>query len=716
MPILILLLCLHSLKIALIPFLSAVLVGSSIFLIHNYSVIENPITSFFGEEVQVRGKASADSALIPEKVVGSRKLPSRGTFLMRAEEVSDGSSILRIRAPIRVFIDSNVSIYPGQEIRITGEIFQSNERGVSANLTAKNENLVIGNAPRILKALEVVRVGLRNQAANIGGDSASLLPGIIIGDTTLQSRQFTDQMRSAGLSHLTAVSGANFAIVGTFVYLLLGYFIPNRRVRIPVTLISLIFFILLVRPSPSVLRAAVMTGIYFLSRFSGRKSDSEQSLAVAISILLLVNPFLAFEAGFILSVLATAGLIYLAEPIAERINAPKMVRELISIPIAATLACSPYLALLTGSINLGIVILNIAVAPIIPVITILTFLATLTVSIFPSISLLLLNVANLGSHWVVLVSSLEVKFPTLGVGPIYLIALLGLVIINLKRNLISKKVKKALIIFLIIFFMSGSLQGALFPGKNWLVGQCDVGQGDALLIRVAKDSAILFDAGPDPKLLKKCLDQFGINYLPLVVISHEHADHYQGLTGIGNIGEIWTNHKFSNELKIVSREVKAGTLAKIGNVQLEVIWPKNGSEVFESLSGDGSLENNRSLVILASVEDVQILITGDIEPAAQMEILKEVSEIDLEIVKVPHHGSRYQIDELFQSAELFLVSVGKNNYGHPNPELLGRLRELGTVHRTDKSGPVAIAFKERESHPVFSLRRLRKDWWRFSWQ
>jgi len=309
-----------------------------------------------------------------------------------------------------------------------------------------------------------------------------------------------------------------------------------------------------------------------------------------------------------------------------------------------------------------------------------------------------------------------VKFPTLGVGPIYLIALLGLVIINLKRNLISKKVKKALIISLILFFMSGSLQGALFPGKNWIVGQCDVGQGDALLIRVAKDSAILFDAGPDPKLLKKCLKQFGINYLPLVVISHEHADHYQGLTGIDNIGEIWTNHKFSNELKIVSREVKAGTLAKIGNVQLEVIWPKNGSEVFESLSGDGSLENNRSLVILASVEDVQILITGDIEPAAQMEILKEVSEIDLEIVKVPHHGSRYQIDELFQSAELFLVSVGKNNYGHPNPELLGRLRELGTVHRTDKSGPVAIAFKERESHPVFSLRRLRKDWWRFSWQ
>lgn len=679
-------------------------------------MVDSPITKFLGKEVQVLGTVRTDSAIIPEKVIGSRKLPSRATFLMRADEVSDGISTLKIRAPIRIFNREKVSIYPGQRIRVNGKIIPSNERGISVNLIAQDDPEFLGKAPRLLQALEVVRVGLRNQAASIGGDSASLLPGIIIGDTSLQSREFTDQMRSAGLSHLTAVSGANFAIVGTFVYLILGFFIPNRRIRIPVTLVSLIFFILLVRPSPSVLRAAVMSGIYFLSRYTGRKNDAEQSLAVAISILLLINPYLAFEAGFILSVLATAGLIYLAGPIAERISAPKIVRELISIPIAATLACSPYLALLTGSLNLGIIILNIAVAPLIPVITILSFLATLTVPIFPEISLLLLNIANLGSHWIVFISSLQTKFPTLGVGPVYLVVLLVLVIIHLKRNLTTQIVKKRLLIGFILFVIFGSLQGFLFPGKNWLVGQCDVGQGDALLIRVASESAILFDAGPDPKLLKRCLKQFGIKELPLVVISHEHSDHYEGLSGIENIGEIWTNHEFSKDLKFAIRSVKAGTIAKIGNVQLEVIWPKSGNEEFESVSGDGSLENNRSLVLLVSVGNMQVLVTGDIEPAAQSEILKEISNLDLEIIKVPHHGSKYQVDELFQSADLFLVSVGKNNYGHPNPELINRLGELGYVHRTDKSGPVAITMKEQAGQPVFSLRRLRKDWWRFSWQ
>ena len=698
------------------PFFGALIVGSLIFLIHNFSVVKNPITNFIGQEVHVRGKASSDSLTIAEKVVGSRKLPSRGTFLMRAEEIRDGVSSLSTRAPIRVFSKSKEPIYPGQEISVTGALFQSKERGISANLNAHDETLDFGNAPLILKTLENVRVSLRNQAAAIGGESASLLPGIIIGDTSLQSRQFTDQMRSAGLSHLTAVSGANFAIVGTFVFLLLGFIIPDKKVRIPVTLMSLIFFILLVRPSPSVLRAAVMTGIYFLSRYSGRKNDAKQSLAVAIAVLLLINPFQAFEAGFILSVLATAGLIYLAGPIAERIRAPKIVRELISIPVAATLACSPYLAMLTGSINLGIIVLNIAVAPIVPVLTILTFLATLTVLPLPAISLLMLNLANLGGKWIVLISSFHNKFPTFGVGPIYLIALLGLIVIVTRNSSINQKVQRPLIIFLALFIISGSMQGALFPGKNWLVGQCDVGQGDALLIHVARDSAILFDAGPDPKLLKKCLNQFGIQELPLVVISHEHADHYEGIVGIESVGEIWTNHKFSNEFKFSSNEVKAGMSAKVGNVQLEVIWPKSGSEEFESLLGDGSLENNRSLVILATIEEVQILITGDIEPAAQLEVAREIADIDLEIIKVPHHGSKYQIDELFESAELFLVSVGKNSYGHPNPNLMRRLEMLGTVHRTDKSGPVAIALKERGSHPVFSLRRLRKDWWRFSWQ
>ncbi len=690
--------------------------GSAIYLLHNYSVIRNEIREFVGKDVEVIGTVRSDPSLTSEKVIGSRKTPSRYTFLMRAELIRDGYSQLKTRTQVRVFYTSPIAIYPGTEIRISGRVFPSKERRVSVNLSGVEGSVVIRESSQVLESLEKVRIGLRNQAKALGGDSASLLPGIIIGDTSLQSKKFTEEMRTAGLSHLTAVSGANFAIVGTFVYHLLGFVFPNRRLRIPMTLISLFFFILLVRPTPSVLRAALMAGIYFLSKFSGRKNSAEKALGATISILLLVNPFLAFEAGFILSVLATAGLIYLAEPIAQRIPGPKMISEVISIPVAATLACSPYLALLAGSINLGIIFMNIAVAPVIPIITILSFIATLALSIFPALSVLLLTIANFGSKWIVLVSSLQKFFPTIGIAPIYLVILLILVAYLLKASSRKLRYSKLLVTLFLLFVVFGSLQSFRFPGRNWAVGQCDVGQGDALLIRVDLHSAILFDAGPSPQLLARCLKEFGVTYLPLVVITHEHADHYEGVRNLKNIGEIWTNHQFNEELGITTKSVKAGYSASIGKVQLDVIWPMSGDEEFESINGDGSLENNRSLVVLAKVDDLQILITGDIEPAAQSEVLKSFAELDLDIIKVPHHGSKYQVMELFDSAELFLVSVGINSYGHPNPQLMSQLTERGTVHRTDTSGPVAIGLSRKEVDPVFSLRTLRKDWWRFSWQ
>jgi competence protein ComEC len=714
--LLILIVLRKSVRLQILPLIFAVLIGSAIYLLHNYSVISNEIRGFVGKEVEVIGTVRSDLSSTKEKVIGSRKIPSRYTFLLRAELIRDGNSQLKTRTQVRVFYASPISIYPGTEIRLLGRIFPSKERGVSVNLTGVEGTAVIVESSQVLESLEKVRIGLRDQAKALGGDSASLLPGIIIGDTSLQSKKFTEEMRTAGLSHLTAVSGANFAIVGSFVYHLLGFIFPYRRLRIPMTLISLFIFILLVRPSPSVLRAALMAGIYFLSKFSGRKNSAEKALSAAISILLLFNPYLAFEAGFILSVLATAGLIYLADPIAQRIPGPKIIGELISIPIAATLACSPYLAFLAGSMNLGIIFMNIAVAPVIPIITILSFIATLAVTMYPSLSALLLTMANVGSKWIVFVASLQKVFPTIGISPIYLVILLIIVIYLLKASGSRLHNSKLLATLFLLFVILGSLQSFRFPGKNWVVGQCDVGQGDALLVRVDSHSAILFDAGPSSQLLERCLKEFGVTNLPLVVITHEHADHYEGVRSLKNIGEIWTNHQFNAELGIASKSVKAGYSASIGKVELDVIWPQDGDEEFESINGDGSLENNRSLVVLATVDDFRILITGDIEPAAQSEVLHSLSELDLDVIKVPHHGSKFQVMELFDSAELFLVSVGPNSYGHPNPLLMSQLTERGTVHRTDKSGPVAIGLSRKEVDRVFSLRTLRKDWWRLSWQ
>jgi len=458
-----------------------------------------------------------------------------------------------------------------------------------------------------------------------------------------------------------------------------------------------------------------MALVFLIAKISGRKNVATNALAIAIAFLLLINPFQAFEAGFILSVLATSGLIFLAPSIAERIKGPKFVGEMISIPTAATLFCSPYLMFLSGELNLSAIPLNIAVAPAVPFVTILAFLATILAIPTSLLADFLLFFANFGTSWIVYVSTWSDKVPSLVTSP-SVILLIGLAVI-LYQKLDSRLTFKFFIPFTLLLILLVSSQRLVFPGKDWKVGQCDVGQGDALLVNLGGGSAILFDAGPDTRSLDRCLDLFRISKLPLIFISHAHADHYQGLIDLKGreIGEIWSNSATNTfgDKPIEIKEVRKGLSAELGEVSLEILWPETGKENFDSIQGDGSGENNRSVVALVTVSGKKLLVTGDIEPGAQGRLLEQLPDLDL--IKVPHHGSKFQDLRLFESAEVFLISVGANSYGHPNEGLISHLEQLGQVFRTDKDGAIALAWQGGRSNEILSARLLGKEWWRISW-
>lgn len=691
----------------------ATLIGVIIIQIHFLALSNEKLRTVFGDSIVVTGTVASDPQLTRERVSGSKYYKPRTSFLMRLQSVAHGNVETKFRLPVRVILDetSRVRIHAGMEISLSGRLSETKEQRVSAIFYGRAESIQIVDEPALMQSLEKVRIALREAATKLGTDSAALIPGLVVGDTSLQSTRLSENMRQAGLNHLTAVSGANFAIVGTFVFSALAFLFPSRRPRIVITSIALFFFVLLVRPTPSVLRASIMTGSYLLARFLGLENQAKNSLASAVLLLLLINPLQAFEPGFILSVLATSGLIYLAPSISQKLIGPTPIRELVAIPVAATLACSPYLMFLSGSINLGTIAMNVLVAPVVGVITISGFLAMLLSLPLPNLASLFIYLADFGCRWIVSIAKLNGNFPTLSGAPWILILIAATVAISMKTIR-----KQAL---LIAFFLLILTSYSTFPGKDWEIGQCDVGQGDALLVRVAKHEAVLFDAGPDPKLLKECLSEFGIRKLPLVILSHQHADHFNGITGIDSrkVGEIWVNHDFPDlaDFRRNMKVVSTGYRARVGDVNLEVIWPARGDEIFETITGDGSLENNRSLVIKVELEGVGLLVTGDIEPGAQREILKRNDLNDISILKVPHHGSKYQEMELFRRSDVFLISVGANNYGHPNPELISELESLGAVERTDKSGAIALEWNEREPKPVFSVRRLGKEWWRLNW-
>jgi competence protein ComEC len=248
-----------------------------------------------------------------------------------------------------------------------------------------------------------------------------------------------------------------------------------------------------------------------------------------------------------------------------------------------------------------------------------------------------------------------------------------------------------------------------WPAANWLLIACEVGQGDALVLSTGEpDSAVVVDTGPDPGLMDACLDRLGIGTIPLLVLTHLHADHIDGLAGAiegRSVGAIavgpgrdpvgaWagvSRQAAGRQIPLV--EFNPGIHWESGQLGLTVLGPK------KEFRGTDSDPNNDSLVVMAEREGERILLSGDIEIEAQQALLNAKLDLDADVLKVPHHGSAKLLDRFVEavSPRVAVIGVGVNNdYGHPSSRALDLLRQDGveTVLRTDQQGDVSIGLVE----------------------
>ena len=703
----------------------SLLVGCGIYSLH-LATLQNSLLANIAQDrgaVVLHAKVTSDIKSTTPKVQGSQLNRSQNSFVVRATYVEWDGKESSIRLPVRVLSKYNPEISLGDDIEISGNLIITREKRVAATLITDDAPKILRSAGKLSELLNQIRDEFRGQSARFNSNAGALVPGMILGDTSLQTPGFTSQMRRSGLSHLTAVSGANFAIVSALVLWLSKLLFGRLVIQLLTTSSFLILFLLLVRPSPSVLRAGVMAAVILLARATGNKRNAASALAAAIALLLLLDPFQSHDPGFVLSVLATSGLIFLAPKITSRLQIwlPKWLAEVFGVSLAATVLCTPYILYLSGEISALSVLFNVLAAPAVAPITIIGFISVLLLPI-SWLSVFLLTVATSLANWIVFVASLSLSTPTLQFNPLLLIFICFV-------GLLIRKTKRLLLFLLLAGVLIINLTPRLgFPGSKWQVVQCDVGQGDALAISLGNGSGLLFDTGPDPTLIDRCLRILKIDKLPLIVISHNHADHTYGLMGATRnrvVGEIWSNGnvELPEDLKSINRVVKQGDTAQIGGTLLEVLWPKSDLSVsYSTLPGDGSAENNHSLVIKVIHNGVSILITGDIEPEAQREILLRGYLSAIDILKVAHHGSRFQNQEFLQTTQpkVALISVGSgNSYGHPDPALLDSLGEMGSdVRRTDLHGPIAVGwrFDGGLKRYIFTMTDMRKEWWRVQWR
>lgn len=635
------------------------------------------------------------------------------SFEASLTQFEGGNTLHQTAIPVRVStsVPEADRFVIGEKVRLIGDA-RFNEISTQTVLNLNAHSVESLERPVFLSAMDATREHLRDSSSRLEGWAAELIPGLAVGDTELVSNELNSAMKTAALTHLTAVSGANCAII-TGLVMFLGLKLGLRKwVRITLSLGFLALFVVLVTPEPSVLRAAVMTVVTMIALLSNRQGAAVAALSAAMIILLLLDPWQAVHFGFVLSVLATAGILLFSRPLTSFLHRvmPVWLATVIAVPLAAQIACQPAIILLQPTLPLYGLVANIVAAPAAPVATLVGLAACLTLAVNQQIGDILVWLTWWPASWISETARFFSGLPAAQLPWIsgwfgaVLLAVISLTVVlafmTRRATAASRRVSlTAAVISMSVLFsfavVRPLMSWASIP-KDWQVFTCDVGQGDGLLVR-GSGGVMLIDTGIDPNKIDSCLDTASVSTIDLLVLTHDDKDHVGGLSGIVNrVKRAIVSPPLDNaarpSVEILERMRvpvsigSRGISGNLGDLRWQVVWPD--SRVHQSTTNDSSV------VMQVDLPSLTLLALGDLGEEKQQEMLRAVFVQRVDMVKVSHHGSADQSALLYQriAATYGLISVGAaNSYGHPTEKTLRMLRNSQTLPlRTDELGSIAI--------------------------
>ncbi|HWI34218.1 MAG TPA: ComEC/Rec2 family competence protein [Lapillicoccus sp.] len=668
------------------------------------------------------------------------RLNDAGGVVLRldVEQIDSRGVRSAVASPVVVFADASwLRVSWRSRVTSTGRLAPAEDPAddVVAVLSPRGPPQVIDEPGAITTAAQVVRSRFAEATDGLPSDARGLLPGLVIGDTSRTSHELDEAMLVTGMTHLSAVSGSNVAIVLAAALGLAAFVGLSRRWRAPLAAVLLLLFVVLVRPEPSVVRAAAMGAVGLVGLSTSRRRAGIPALSVAVLTLLVWDPWLARSAGFSLSTLATLGLLLFAGPWGAAIGRllPARIRSwgpALAVPVAAQLMCAPVLVLLQSSVSLVGLVANLFAAPFVAPATVLGVATALVSVVSTTVAGWIGWLAAVPTLVIALIArtaagapAASVPWPGTGVGAAVL-ALLGLVLVVTAPWLAQQARRRPLLpvgAALLGIGAAAPTQLVTWPLSGWGFVACDVGQGDGLVLATGVGRAVVVDAGPDPASIDACLRRLRVDVVEAVVLTHFHADHVDGLPGVlrgRTVRQILTTpvRDPPYQWQEVS-EWAAAAGVPIGNVFAgdDLAWPGLTAHVWwpARVIHDGSVPNNASVVLTVDVAGLRLLLLGDVEREAAREVLVTLrhqarAPPAFDIVKVAHHGSANRDDALlaYVRAAVAVVSVGvDNDYGHPASSTLRALIDDGyQVYRTDASGDVAVRKGESGAVEVATLR------------
>ncbi|WEB42630.1 ComEC/Rec2 family competence protein [Streptomyces yunnanensis] len=764
--------------VALAAVLLCAAAGAASAALHAADVRRGPLPTWAHRyaRLTVELEVTDDPRVTRPKVHGSERMPSALVFTAEAVRIAtpDGR-VTTARTPVLAVVQQRAAkhgkaageppspppewrgLLPSTRIRVVARaappLAAADRTAAVLRVTADGPPNEVAPPSALQRLAGSLRTGLRRATDGLTPDARALLPGLVVGDVSRVPPDLDDAFSTTDLTHLLAVSGSNLTIV---LALLIGP--PHlaaraerrglaRRLGLSLRGTALVGgalalgFVVVCRPDPSVLRAAACGLITLLAIGTGRRRSLLPALAAAVLLLVLYDPWLARRYGFLLSVLATGALLLLAprwSAALQRRRVPPRLAEVVAAAAAAQAVCAPVVAVLAARVGLiGVpcnLLAELAVAPA----TILGFAALAAAPVALPVAKALAWCAGWPAEWIAAVArtgaelpGAEVGWPGGWVGGLML-AVTTVVLLAVGRRVLRRRWLCALSALALVLAvcrpapLTRVLTG--WPPPDWRVVACDVGQGDGLVLAAGDGTALVVDAGPEPRAIDRCLTGLGIHRIPLLILTHFHADHVDGLPGVlrgRSVGAVETTtlQEPYGQAKFV-REAAAGAGVPVlraapgerrhlGPLTWEVLWP--GASPWLPSAGDGEFSgpNDASVAVLVRTGGLTVLLLGDLEPPAQQALLAAHPELAaVDVLKVAHHGSAYQDPELMRRLipRLALISCGAGNpYGHPAPRTVAALRAGGTrVLRTDTDGAIAVVGTPDRLSAVVGGRRSRR--------
>lgn len=583
-------------------------------------------------------------------------------------------------------------------------------------------------------------VSMRNKIKNIIGRLLQppynfLLIGMLLGEKTYIPPELKDVFIESGIMHILAVSGLHVGIIAAAIFIFLNSLRIPKRVKLITVVLILIMYAFITGFRPSVVRATIMFSLLVVGKLINRNRNLYISLFLAAFLILLINPLILYDAGFLLSFIVTFFIIYLS-PILQELfsNTITWIKNPLSVSMAAWLGIFPLSAYFFNKVSLISVISNIFIVPLTAIAVILGFiifflglisipLATLIAKINYFVLILITFLAKLFSS--LPFSFVYVAQPLVIFIFLYYIMLFFIIEIFYRKIFPPKLKIKATILILSAVLVVIIVQ-IFYPLDNIKVNFINVGEGDCILIEAPKKYNILIDGGGTPrstfdvggKIVIPYLRRKGINKINLLVLTHPHLDHLEGLLPIlrefkvdmvldsGLICDISEYREFISIIKeknIPYHQAKAGDNF-IFSKYLEILLL---NPIYTSNIYNESDFNNASIVVKLFYKNSKFIFTGDIEETAEKRMLIWQKNLKSDVLKVAHHGSSSSSSLEFVNEVdpiIAVISVGKNHFGHPSPEIIERLEDKNIkVYRTDENGTIIIRTDGKE----YWIRTLR---------